>query len=196
LLRLVCIRSRVAPTVTLTDSGELIVAAYGLGVAHPPGFPLWVMLAHLAVACADRKRCYANQFLIRYCRCVCLAMLTLVRGRITHYCLFCRTSPKEQDWRGRTATLRGHFAKRILMFAPAVGAGLLMAFSRTLWAYATIAEVYTLNALLVLLVFFLVVRWRRRIIEARTDSSAAVAIHDKWIYAAAFVFGLAMGFIT
>src|SRR5690349_9973258 len=37
-----------APTVTLTDSGELILAAYGLGVAHPPGFPLWVMLAHLA----------------------------------------------------------------------------------------------------------------------------------------------------
>ena len=79
------------------------------------------------------------------------------------------------------------------MFAPAVGAGLLMAFSRTLWAYATITEVYTLNALLVLLVFFLVVRWRRRIIETRTDSSAAVATHDTWIYAAAFVFGLAMG---
>src|SRR5438105_11602897 len=37
-----------APTVTLVDSGELIVAAHGLGVAHPPGFPLWVMLAHLA----------------------------------------------------------------------------------------------------------------------------------------------------
>src|SRR5437762_13015098 len=37
-----------APTVTLTDSGELIVVAHGLGVAHPPGFPLWVMLAHLA----------------------------------------------------------------------------------------------------------------------------------------------------
>src|SRR6266704_3714087 len=37
-----------APTVTLTDSGELIVVAHGLGVAHPPGFPLWVILAHLA----------------------------------------------------------------------------------------------------------------------------------------------------
>src|SRR6266566_6370657 len=37
-----------APAVTLTDSGELIVVADGLGVAHPPGFPLWVMLAHLA----------------------------------------------------------------------------------------------------------------------------------------------------
>src|SRR5207247_2980030 len=37
-----------APTVTLTDSGELIVVAHGLGVAHPPGVPLWIMLAHLA----------------------------------------------------------------------------------------------------------------------------------------------------
>ena len=37
-----------APTVTLVDSGELIVAARSLGIAHPPGFPLWVMLAHLA----------------------------------------------------------------------------------------------------------------------------------------------------
>src|SRR5215471_1070031 len=37
-----------APTVTLVDSGELIVAAKSLGVAHPPGFPLYVMLAHIA----------------------------------------------------------------------------------------------------------------------------------------------------
>src|SRR5213593_3081821 len=37
-----------APTVTLTDSGELIVVARGLGIAHPPGVPLWIILAHLA----------------------------------------------------------------------------------------------------------------------------------------------------
>src|SRR2546427_6958087 len=37
-----------APTVPLVDSGELIVAARSLGVAHPPGFPLYLMLAHLA----------------------------------------------------------------------------------------------------------------------------------------------------
>src|SRR5207247_1228476 len=37
-----------APTVTLVDSGELILVAQGLGVAHPPGFPLWVILAHVA----------------------------------------------------------------------------------------------------------------------------------------------------
>src|SRR6266702_4298757 len=38
----------IAPTVTLVDSGELTVVAQGLGVAHPPGFPLWVILANLA----------------------------------------------------------------------------------------------------------------------------------------------------
>src|SRR6478752_1455462 len=48
LVALVVYSWTLAPTVTLTDSGELIVAAYGLGVAHPPGTPLWVMLAHLA----------------------------------------------------------------------------------------------------------------------------------------------------
>jgi hypothetical protein len=48
LVALVIYSWTLAPTVTLTDSGELIVAAYGLGVAHPPGTPLWVMLAHLA----------------------------------------------------------------------------------------------------------------------------------------------------
>src|SRR6266705_4660381 len=37
-----------APTVTLSDSGELIVVARGLGIAHPPGVPLWIILAHLA----------------------------------------------------------------------------------------------------------------------------------------------------
>src|SRR4030095_9462564 len=39
-----------APTVTLVDSGELIVAARSLGVAHPPGFPLYVLLANLATS--------------------------------------------------------------------------------------------------------------------------------------------------
>ena len=35
-----------APTVTLEDSGSFIAAACSLGVAHPPGYPLWCLLAH------------------------------------------------------------------------------------------------------------------------------------------------------
>src|SRR5215471_13052444 len=36
-----------ARNVTLVDSGELILAAAELGVAHPPGTPLHSLLGHL-----------------------------------------------------------------------------------------------------------------------------------------------------
>jgi tetratricopeptide (TPR) repeat protein len=77
--------------------------------------------------------------------------------------------------------------------------GLLFAFSRTLWAYATITEVYTLNTLLITVIFFLMFRWRRRILEDRRRSGkpmpggSVASAHDHWLYAAALAFGLAMG---
>ena len=33
------------PSITLEDAGELVVAADHLGVPHPPGYPLWTLLA-------------------------------------------------------------------------------------------------------------------------------------------------------
>ncbi len=38
----------VEPSVPTGDSGELIAAATVLGVAHPPGYPLYMLLGHLA----------------------------------------------------------------------------------------------------------------------------------------------------
>ena len=193
LVALVIYSWTLAPTVTPTDSGELILAAYGLGVAHPPGVPLWVMLAHLASLVPVGNVAVRINFSSALFAALACAMLTLVVAEllITASCFAAprrRNKPAQQG-----SNIESSNAGGLSMFAPAVGAGLLMAFSRTLWAYATITEVYALNALLVLLVFFLVVRWRRRIIETRTNSSAATTTPDTWIYAAAFVFGLAMG---
>jgi hypothetical protein len=193
LVALVVYSWTLAPTVTLTDSGELIFAAYGLGVAHPPGTPLWVMLAHLASLVPVGNVAVRINFSSAVFAALACAMLTLVVAELL-VTASCFTAPRRRNKAARQGTNpENSNAGGLLMFAPAVGAGLLMAFSRTLWSYATITEVYALNALLVLLVFFLVVRWRLRIIETRTDSSAAVATHNTWIYAAAFVFGLAMG---
>jgi hypothetical protein len=36
-----------SPTLTFGDSGELITAAYWLGIAHPPGYPIWCLLGKL-----------------------------------------------------------------------------------------------------------------------------------------------------
>ncbi len=182
-----------APTVTLVDSGELIVAARGLGVAHPPGFPLWVMLAHLASLLQFGNVAMAINFSSALFAALACAMLTLVVAELL-MTVCCTGAPKRngkaahQSRKGEQPT-----GDRFLVLAPAVCAGLLMAFSRTLWSYATITEVYALNALLILVVFFLVLRWRRRILESRRDASAAVTTYDAWIYTAAFVFGLALG---
>jgi len=193
LVALVVYSLTLAPTVTLTDSGELIVAAYELGVAHPPGTPLWVMLAHLASLVPVGSVAVRINFSSAVFAALACAMLTLVVAELI-VTASCFAAPRRRNRAVRhSSNIESSNTGGFLMFAPAVGAGLLMAFSRTLWAYATITEVYALNALLVLLVFFLVVRWRRRIIETRTDSSATVTMHDAWIYAAAFVFGLAIG---
>ena len=193
LVALVVYSFTLAPTVTLTDSGELIVAAYGLGVAHPPGFPLWITLAHLASLVPVGNIAVRINFSSAVFAALACAMLALVVAELV-VTISCFAASRRKNKPARQGSnIESSKSGGLLVFAPAIGAGLLMAFSRTLWAYATITEVYALNALLILLVFFLIVRWRRRIIETRTDSSAVVATHDTWIYAAAFVFGLAMG---
>jgi transmembrane protein TMEM260 (protein O-mannosyltransferase) len=193
LVALVVYSLTLAPTVTPTDSGELILAAYGLGVAHPPGVPLWVMLAHLASLVPVGNVAVRINFSSGLFAALACAMLTLVVTEllITASCFAARRRRNKPARQG--SNMECSNADGLSVFAPAVGAGLLMAFSRTLWVYATITEVYALNALLVLVVFFLVVRWRRRIIETRTNSSAAATTPDTCIYAAALVFGLAMG---
>src|SRR5205085_2763705 len=90
----------------------------------------------------------------------------------------------------------------MLNLVPAIGSGLLVAFSQTFWSYATIAEVYTLNTLLFLIILFLMLRWRRCILQDtsyRAGSNkfrrrrATTTDYDGLLYAAAIVFGLALG---
>jgi Protein O-mannosyl-transferase TMEM260-like len=182
-----------APTVTLTDSGELIVVAHGLGVAHPPGFPLWVLFAHLASLVPFGNVAMRINFSSALFAALACAMLTLVVGELSATVSSFGPARRRNKAAQQSRKIEGSTSGSFLILAPAVGAGLLMAFSRTLWSYATITEVYSLNTLLILITFFLVFHWRRRITETRKHSRATVTTHDRWIYAAAFVFGLALG---
>jgi hypothetical protein len=179
-----------APTVTLTDSGELVVVAQGLGVAHPPGFPLWAIVAHVVSLLPLGNVAVRINFSSALFAALACAVLTLVVAELMIAAAYLSAWKRGAQ---RKKKVEDSSIDRLLVFAPALGAGLLMAFSRTLWSYATIAEVYTLNTLLILIVFFLMLRWRRCIIVARREKVAAVTIHDSWLYAAAAVFGLALG---
>ena len=180
-----------APTVTLTDSGELIVVACGLGVAHPPGVPLWIILAHLASLVPLGNVAQRINFSSAVFAALTCAMLTLVVAEVIVTASYLAAAKRRKKGSKKIEELA---VTHPMVAAPALGAGLLMAFSRTLWSYATITEVYALNALLIVTIFFLMLRWRRRIVEDRMHLSIGqVTRHDVFLYSAALIFGLALG---
>src|SRR5438093_174140 len=190
-----------APTVTLTDSGELIVVARALGIAHPPGVPLWIILAHLASLVPFGNVAQRINFSSAFFAALACATLTLVVAELIITSSYLAASKRRKRGAQIKKTEESGVA-HFIVAAPAVGAGLLMAFSRTLWSYATITEVYALNTLLILVIFFLMLRWRRRIIADRMRVGTAsntgqvaspITSHDAYLYAAALVFGLALG---
>jgi hypothetical protein len=111
-----------APTVTTGDSGELVAAAATLSLAHPTGYPLYLLLGHgfiwlfgfLSPALA------MNLFSAFAAAAACVVVRRLVavltRDRIT-----------------------------------AIATAFLFAFSQSLWSQATTARVYALGALLLAL---------------------------------------------
>lgn len=222
-----------APTVTLIDSGELIVAARSLGVAHPPGFPLYVLLAHLTTLVPIGSVAVRVNFGSALFAALASSVIALVviEGMMTKRRSISAGKTRKKGDRskgGKSALTAQHFSEAspqssLVLVVSCLVSGLLLAFSRTLWAYATIAEVYTLNSLLILIIFLLMFRWRRQFIEAdrRQRKAASQAEESKSavspdggaassnrstpsralahsppsssLYAAAFVFGLALG---
>jgi len=199
-----------APTVTLVDSGELIVAAYFLGIAHPPGFPLYILLAHLASVVPIGSVAVRINFASALFAALAAAMLSLVLAEIlitpSDAAVLKHQPKKKIGQRSKKISPGNSYAEtkdrngNALVVFPALGSGLLIAFSRTLWSYATIAEVYTLNTLLILIIVFLVLRWRRRLIERRhgiansgRGRTPVIRDYDALLYTAAVMFGLALG---
>ncbi len=186
-LSLAVYASTLAPTVTLVDSGELILAARSLGVAHPPGFPLYVLLAHLATLVPIGNVAVRVNFASAIFAALAASTLTLaVVEAMATSGLASRTRKRSADRRSKkpnesTNQPQDQVAPSnpLISIIPFVVAGLLLAFSRTLWAYATIAEVYTLNSFLIALIFFLMFRWRRLRRETGGQGEGATGRDDK-----------------
>jgi hypothetical protein len=202
-----------APTVTLVDSGELIVAARTLGVAHPPGFPLYVLLAHLSTlapvgSVAERVNFASAVFAAVAAALLSLAVLEAIAtiGEVSRRAEASGAEAPRAEARRRKRGARGRAVKAPVApllaptwsntVLPAITAGLLFACSRTIWSYATIAEVYALNTMLIALMVLCMFRWRRLILDdgIRTARAGGEANeHDRWLKVAALVFGLALG---
>uniref|UniRef100_A0A8C7YR66 Transmembrane protein 260 n=1 Tax=Oryzias sinensis TaxID=183150 RepID=A0A8C7YR66_9TELE len=126
-----CIMALYVPGVQRTvpggDSGELITTACELGVAHPPGYPVFTLLAHLGVRLLPLSPAHSVNLMNSLLGAAASGFLCLTVCRLV--------GP------GPGAVL----------------AGGLFAVSKLSWQWSMVAEVFTLNNLFVGLLFFLTV---------------------------------------
>ncbi len=147
-----------APTVFLIDSGFLTVAAWSHGSAHPPGFPLFLMLTHLATLLPFGNIAWRANLASAFFSALASAAAAIA---IAETLLTATMRPATRPRKGKGAEPPRAEASRAVIAAAMVAGGLLLAFSRTLWAYATVTEVYALNTFLICALLAVVLRWRR-----------------------------------
>lgn len=121
-----------APNVTLLDSGEFMVAAQHFGVPHPTGYPLWTLLAWLFQLLPLGNAAWEINLFSGVCGGLAVGLTTA----LTRSSLRWLMEEELGRWPGLGTLI-------------SITCGLLFAFSFSMWSQATIAEVYTLHALLI-----------------------------------------------
>jgi hypothetical protein len=138
-----------APTTAFWDTSEYIASAYVLGIPHPPGNPLFNVLAH-AFGALPLSSSYAVRInLFAAVTSACSAALWFLVA---------------ERW------LRSVVPLRWARLAAAAAGTLVGAFSWTVWNQSTVNEkVYTLSLLSVSLSLWLIVRWGDMVSGPRRD---------------------------
>ncbi|MCH9036338.1 MAG: DUF2723 domain-containing protein [Chloroflexi bacterium] len=153
------------------DSGELATAVYTLGVAHPPGYPTYILTGKLFSFLPFGELAYRTNLMSAFFGAAAVGLWFL-----TVMDVISLTAREPGKGRG------------VMAVASAVLAALSLATTPLFWSQATITEVYTLNAFFVAAIAFLLVR---RIVKQ--TGPPARTLGDKHLLAAAFLLGLGLG---
>ena len=139
-------------TVVLEDDGMFIMAAYFNGIAHSPGYPLFTLLGHLATQIPIGSVAFRVHALSGFFGAVSCIVLYYIAMVL--------------------------FNNRTLAIATALCLGV----SKTYWSQAIIADVYTLNILIYLVLLLGAIHYvRNREITSR-----------KFLYLMFFIYGLGL----
>ncbi len=117
------------PSIYPGDSPEFITAAYTLGSAHPPGYPLYCILGKLFSFLPFGSIAYRVNALSCFFGVAAIMLLYLIMLKVT-----------------------GNY---LLSFCFSLAG----AFSRVFWSQSVMAEVYTLNAFFMFLTYYILLLW-------------------------------------
>ena len=161
----------IEPTASLWDCPEFIACGYKLEIGHPPGAPVFMLVAnlfsHLASDTAHVAMMVNLLSALLSAGCIFFLFLT-----ITHLAKQLIAPDGEQLSTANVITIE----------ACGVVGALAYAFSDTFWFSAVEAEVYAFSSFLTALMFWLILRWERD--DRRSD---------RWIILIAYVTGLSIG---
>lgn len=123
------------------DGGELMSAAITLGIPHPPGYPLYVLLGKLVSMIPAGSIAFRFHLLSAFAAAGASAVFALTAASLAAHSFDSPAAPDDLSPVQRVR-LSGFFAGSTVAFTPLI------------WQQAVVAEVYALNLLAVSLVLY------------------------------------------
>lgn len=163
----------VEPSASFWDCGEFIASSYKLEVGHPPGNPMFQLIARFFTLFGDNMHA---AILVNGMSALCSA-LTIMLLYLTIVWFVKRIVRSSED--GTYST-----AQAVAIMGSGLVGALAYCFSDTFWFSAVEGEVYAMSSLFTAGVFWAMTMW-----YDRADRPHA----DKWIVLIAFFMGMSIG---
>ena len=158
-----------APSVSYWDCGEFIAVSYTLGVPHPPGSPLFLLLGRIASMLP-----FSEDIAFR------VNLLSPLSSAFAVFFLYLIIVQVVNHWRGKIESKQDAL---IALGAGVVGS-LTFAFTDSHWFNAVEAEVYSFSTFFTAIVVWLILLW-----SEKADEKG----HERYILIIAYMIGLATG---
>ena len=161
-----------APTVSFWDTGEFIASSYILGVPHPPGAPLYVLIGRVFSMLPFGEVAWR------------IVLMSVLSSALAIWCAYLTAAALARRALGGHALRSFGDSRDVSVAIGSVVASLSLAVSYTMWFNATEAEVYGYSILFAALGVWLIVYW---------DGTQHGASNDRWLFLLAYLFGLGGG---
>ncbi len=164
--------STIEPTVSFWDCGEFIASSYKLEVGHPPGNPVFQLIARFFTLFGDNTKA---AMLVNAMSALCSAFTIFFL-----YLTIVHLGRRIVEKMGRSLDM----GNSIAVFGAGVVGALAYCWSDTFWFSAVEAEVYAMSSLFTAVVFWAMLKW-----EEEADKPFA----NRWIVLIAFLMGISIG---
>jgi hypothetical protein len=164
----------IEPTASLWDCGEFIASAFKLEVGHPPGNPVFMIMARFFTLFAGGNVSKVAIMVNAMSALASAFTILFLFWTITHLARKILLKDENQNTSGRVIAV---------MAAGIVGA-IAYTFSDSFWFSAVEGEVYASSSFFTAIVFWAILKW---------EDVAEEKFADRWIILIAFLMGLSIG---